>query len=131
MPTKSLLQSKIFWLALVNFVLALLAGFTNKTVSPDMADEIVSFDWGNIGQALISVAIVLARWLFTSTRIGGLFTALPKSAYFLLILFFATLTATYAKTTYTEPYRAWQWRDKPAEMVPYLPVWAGPVPLLA
>lgn len=113
MPTKSLIQSKIFWLALVNFVLAIAAGITHKTVGPTMAEDIVSLDWGNISQALLSVGIILARWFFTGTRIGGVFTAVPR-VYFLLILFFASLTATYAQTAYTEPVRLWQWRNKPA-----------------
>ena len=113
MQSKALIQSKIFWLALVSFILSLLSGFTHKEFGPGTADQIVALDWGNISQALLSVGIILARWFFTGTRIGGVFTAVPR-VYFLLILFFASLTATYAQTAYTEPVRLWQWRNKPA-----------------
>lgn len=82
MEKKGLFHSKIFWLAVINLVIAVLGGLTHKAFAPGTAEEIVSLDWGNIGQALVSVAMILARWFFTSAKIWG-FTAVLLAVFWL------------------------------------------------
>lgn len=72
MQTKVAIKSKIVWIAVANFVLALIGGFTMKTIDPLVGAEIVNLDWSNIVQAVISVAMILARVLFTNTIIKGI-----------------------------------------------------------
>ena len=69
---KKLFQSKIVWLSIVGFLLALIGGFTKTEIPVGLASEIVSLNWLNIGQALISLLVILVRWLFTTSRISGL-----------------------------------------------------------
>lgn len=71
MLSKGLFKSKIFWLAFIGFILSLVSGWTNKTFDPTTAAQIVSLDWANVAQALISTAIILARGFFTNSRISG------------------------------------------------------------
>lgn len=82
MEKKGLFHSKIFWLAVINLVIAVLGGLTHKEFAPGTAEEIVSLDWGNIGQALVSLAMILARWFFTSAKIWG-FTAVLLAVFWL------------------------------------------------
>ena len=66
-----LLQSKSVWVAFIMFLFAVLRYF--GVGLPDaLAQEIVNQDWTNIVQALISVAILIARTLFLGTPIKGL-----------------------------------------------------------
>lgn len=72
MLSKALFKSKIFWLAFLGFVFSLVGGWTNKTIDPGTAAEIVNLDWSNILQAAISAAVIIARAFFTNTKISGL-----------------------------------------------------------
>lgn len=76
MPTKGFFQSKIILLALLGLVLQLVAPLLHHTYDPatgDVEESIVSaiFGGGNWIEILISVLIIIARWLFTDTKIGG------------------------------------------------------------
>ena len=58
---KKIFTSKIFWLALVNFLIVSYAGIFDVTVEPGVAEEIVNLNWKELGQALISLALIVIR----------------------------------------------------------------------
>jgi hypothetical protein len=72
MQTKGLLKSKIVCLAIINLLIALIQFFTGRLAPEGMAEHILGLDWGSLAQALISVAMILARWLFTPRPIAGI-----------------------------------------------------------
>lgn len=124
--TKSLFQSKIFWTALVSFVLALLGGFTHKVITPGMADDIVALDWSNIGQAALSLGIILFRWFSSGSRISGIFPKVASTTFLILALALLSSGSALAASV-KQPYRAWQWQTKPAQIGIYLQYWCSPV----
>lgn len=78
MEKKSLLQSKIFWLSIISIVLVLVGEFTNRPYDPATGDveenivETIFSDPGNLLTMLINVAVIIARWFFTKTKIEGI-----------------------------------------------------------
>lgn len=58
---KQYLKSKIFWLAVLNFIIANLDGAFGIVVSEDIKLEILELDWTKIVQSLISVVIIVIR----------------------------------------------------------------------
>lgn len=58
---KSFLTSKVFWLAFLNLLIVSVSGLFGVEFDPEVGSEIVSLDWGNIGQALISVVLLVLR----------------------------------------------------------------------
>lgn len=77
MQTKGFFQSKIILLAILGLVLQLVAPLLGHAYDPatgDVEESIVEIifgggDWVNI---LINVLIIVARWLFTDTKISGM-----------------------------------------------------------
>jgi hypothetical protein len=71
MQAKGLLKSKIVWLAIINLILALVNHFTGRVAPEGLSEEIVGMDWSNLVQALLSVAMIVARWLIQPRPIVG------------------------------------------------------------
>lgn len=78
MEKKPLLQSKIFWLSIISIVLILVGEITNRPYDPATGDveenivETIFSDPGNLLTMLINVAVIIARWFFTKTKIEGI-----------------------------------------------------------
>lgn len=78
MENKPLLQSKIFWLSIISIVLILVGEITNRPYDPATGDveenivETIFSDPGNLLTMLINVAVIIARWFFTKTKIEGI-----------------------------------------------------------
>ena len=115
MKVKGFFQSKTVILALVNLVLAILGGLTHRELTY-LGQEIVALDWQNISQALISVVMIFVRVFFTSgAKISGLLKLSPTSTtYLFLLLCLGSAGAAIAAPN--QPYRAWQFRNRPAEI---------------
>lgn len=58
---KAFFTSKIFWGALLMFVFAVVDGLFDIGLGEDQATEIISLDWTNIAQAVISTVIIVLR----------------------------------------------------------------------
>ena len=58
---KSLLQSKIFWIALLNLVAVMLKGLFNISIDDTTQMEIINLDWSNILQGILSLALIVIR----------------------------------------------------------------------
>lgn len=68
---KSLIESKIVWLAILNLVMLFVSGFTTLPYKPVQPGDIVgSLDWSKVLQGLISLLLIVARW-YTTDRISG------------------------------------------------------------
>ncbi len=78
MEKKPLLQSKIFWLSIISIVLIHVGEVMNRPYDPATGDveenivETIFSDPGNLLTMLINVAVIIARWFFTKTKIGGI-----------------------------------------------------------
>jgi len=58
---KVFFKSKIFWIALLNLVSVCLKGIFNIDLDVETQTEILSLDWTNLIQALLSVALIVIR----------------------------------------------------------------------
>ena len=58
---KSFFNSKIFWLALLNFLSAVVEGLFSLVIDADTLTEVVNLDWTNIIRALGSVVVIVIR----------------------------------------------------------------------
>ncbi len=73
---KGLFNSKIFWLALVSFLISVVQLLTGKEIPAGTAEQIVAIDWTNIVQAILSLLVIVARAFFSGSTIGGWFGGL-------------------------------------------------------
>ena len=77
MKTKSLLESKIFWLAVIGLVLVVVGAATGRAYDPatgDAEESIVAAIFTepfNLLQVVVNLAVIVARWFFTKTKIEG------------------------------------------------------------
>jgi len=69
---KALLKSKIFWVALVQLLSVVSAGFTKVVIDEATQQQIVNLDWNSVWLAIASTAIILFR-TFTTQHISSLF----------------------------------------------------------
>jgi hypothetical protein len=58
---KAFFFSKIFWAAFLNFLFIMLRGLFHVEITPEVGKEIINLDWTNIGQAALSVLIIVLR----------------------------------------------------------------------
>lgn len=58
---KDLINSKVFWLAILNLVTVIIGGLFNIEIDQQTQIEIVNLDWSNIGQALVSLVLIALR----------------------------------------------------------------------
>ncbi len=70
---KGLFSSKIFLMALAGLLLSVYHYFTGSPAPEGTAEQIAEIDWVNVGQGLLSLAIILARAFFSGSAISGLF----------------------------------------------------------
>ena len=77
MDTKPLLQSKIFWLSVIGLVLVVVGAAINRPYDPmtgEVEESIVETIFAqpfDLMAVLLNVAVIVARWFFTKTRIEG------------------------------------------------------------
>lgn len=61
LEVKSILQSKIFWLAVLNLIAVMIKGLFNITIDTATQTEIVNLDWSNILQGVFSLLLIVIR----------------------------------------------------------------------
>lgn len=109
MPTKGFFQSKIILLALIGLVLQLVAPLLGHTYDPatgDVEESIVELifgggDWVNI---LINVLIIVARWLFTDTKISGFLK--PGAGLLTAVVLVTAIAFTTEAKAYNQPVKS-------------------------
>ena len=69
---KALVNSRIFWLAVMSLISVTIDGLFKINIDVETQEKIVSLDWGNIRTALFDGLFILAR-IFTSKSITSYF----------------------------------------------------------